>query len=135
MSNTKVAAGKIRVVPSCSERGWRVERGKAEGLAPCCCCSSLGCLLDWFPHISVYSSHSGPAVALPGAGSTSVLAASCESMEGFQQLVSAQSVSAIFVISAAGSHSSRKLQSLGFVYLVGRKQRSFTDRGKKSHTG
>ena len=58
-----------------------------------------------------------------------------ESMEGIQQLVSAQSVSAIFVINAAGSHSSRKLQSLGFVYIVERKQRSFTDRGKKSHTG
>ena len=39
------------------------------------------------------------------------------------------------VINAAGSHSSRKLQSLGFVYIVERKQRSFTDRGKKSHTG
>ena len=135
MSSTKVAAGKIRVVLSCSEFGWRIEWGKVEGLAPCCCCSSLGCLLDWFPHISIYSSHSGPAVVLPGVGSTCVLVVSWESMEGIQQLVSAQSVSAIFVINAAGSHSSRKLQSLGFVYIVERKQRSFTDRGKKSHTG
>ena len=112
--------------------GLNGESGRAGALMRC---SSLGCLLDWFPHISIYSSHSGPAVVLPGVGSTSVLVASWESMEGIQQLVSAQSVSAIFVINAAGSHSSRKLQSLGFVYIVERKQRSFTDRGTKSHTG
>ena len=131
----EVTARMSRVVLSCSECGWRVEWEKVGGPAPCRCRSSLGCFLDWFPHISISSSRSGPALVLPGAGSTSVLAASWENMGGIQQLVRAQSVSAILIIKTAGCHSSRKLQSLGFVYLVERKQRSFTDRGKKSHTG